>query len=72
MEVVAAAQLHLRELRPQLRVGLPVDAPAEAQVGVLHVVALPEQILKICWKCPIVICLLDAFEFTFQQEVYQA
>ena len=41
VDVVAAAELHVRELGAQLRVGLPVDAPAEAQVGVRHLVALP-------------------------------
>ena len=49
VDVVAAAELHLRELRSQLRVRLPVDPPAEAQVGVLHLVALPEQILQRFW-----------------------
>ena len=45
VEMVTAAELHVRELGAQVRVGLPVDAPAEAQVGVLHLVALPQQIL---------------------------
>ena len=46
LEVVAAADLHLRELRHQLRVGLQVDAPTEAEVCMLHPRAFPEQILQ--------------------------
>ena len=46
VEVVAAADLHLRELRLQLQVGLQVDAPAEAEVCMLHSLAFSEEILQ--------------------------
>ena len=46
LDVVAAADLHLRELRHQLRVGLQVDAPTEAEVCMLHPRAFPEEILQ--------------------------
>ena len=46
VEVVAAADIHLRELRHQLRVGLEVDAPAEAEVNMLRPLAFPEEVLQ--------------------------
>ena len=46
VEVVATADLHLWELRLQLQVGLQVDAPAEAEVCMLHPRAFSEEILQ--------------------------